>query len=80
MVDGGRVGTGDCRDRLGPTLQLSRALVAEMSHYIAANRGFPAGSSGEFGRMLYLSATTLTTLGYGDILPITGEGSMVDGG
>jgi hypothetical protein len=33
--------------------------------------GFPAGSSGSTGRMLYLSAVTITTLGFGDILPIS---------
>ena len=34
--------------------------------------GFPSESSGVYGRMLYLSAVTITTLGYGDIVPISG--------
>jgi voltage-gated potassium channel Kch len=34
-------------------------------------RGFPYDSTGVFERMLYLSAVTITTLGYGDIVPIT---------
>ena len=34
-------------------------------------RGFPAFSSGASQRMLYFSAVTQTTLGYGDIVPIS---------
>jgi hypothetical protein len=37
----------------------------------AGRRGFPSGTSGNFVRMFYLSASTITTLGYGDIVPIT---------
>ena len=34
-------------------------------------RGFPAKASGSYARMFYFSAVTITTLGYGDIVPIT---------
>lgn len=33
--------------------------------------GFPARSTGTFGRLLYFSAVTQTTLGFGDIVPIS---------
>ena len=34
-------------------------------------RGVPHNKSGGFGRMLYLSASTITTAGFGDIVPLT---------
>jgi voltage-gated potassium channel Kch len=34
-------------------------------------RGFPYRGGGHFLRMLYFSAVTITTLGYGDIVPLT---------
>lgn len=36
-----------------------------------AKNGFPSGVNYNFGRMFYLSAITITTVGYGDIVPIT---------
>lgn len=46
-------------------------LQYRMLAYARAAQGFPAHSSGTFGRMLYLSAVTITTLGYGDITPVS---------
>ena len=46
---------------------LHKRLVA----YAYAVRGFPSEASGSVGRMLYFSVVTITTLGYGDILPLT---------
>ncbi len=37
----------------------------------AASRGFPAEVRGSFSRMFYLSAVTITTVGFGDIVPLT---------
>jgi hypothetical protein len=34
-------------------------------------KGFPSKISSNFSRMFYLSAATITTLGFGDIVPIT---------
>ena len=44
----------------------------QIESYIYANEGDPYFSSGRYWRMLYLSATTVTTLGLGDITPISG--------
>lgn len=38
-----------------------------------AMSGFPSEVSGSLGRLLYLSAVTITTVGYGDIVPLTGR-------
>jgi Ion channel len=37
-----------------------------------ADQGFPSGLHGSFSRMLYFSAVTITTVGYGDVVPLTG--------
>lgn len=37
-----------------------------------ALNGRPSEISAERGRLLYFSVTTITTLGYGDIVPLTG--------
>jgi hypothetical protein len=42
-----------------------------------AAKGLPFSSSGSFGRMFYFSAVTITTLGYGDIVPITNIARIV---
>ena len=41
----------------------------EIEALLFAAQGCPGYISGTFGRMLYLSACTITTLGYGDIVP-----------
>lgn len=43
----------------------------KLQSIVRANKGFPDKTAGSFFRMLYLSATTLTTLGLGDITPIS---------
>ena len=53
-------------------LQLNKAILA----YDEAANGFPANSSGTLLRMCYFSAVTITTLGYGDILPLTDRARM----
>src|SRR5262245_3059533 len=51
------------------TLGVSEDLNNKIIAYAGAFEGFPGGSSGSFGRMLYLSAMTITTVGYGWCAP-----------
>ena len=53
------------------TLLLPTWLTDEITAYFAAARGRDVSLSGRFLRMVYLSAVTVTTLGYGDIVPLT---------
>lgn len=41
--------------------------------------GFPARSTGTYGRLLYFSAVTQTTLGFGDIVPISSKTRSIVG-
>jgi hypothetical protein len=54
---------------------ISKQLDAEIMNYFSAISGFPLYFSQDkwsnFPRMLYLSAITVTTVGYGDIVPVT---------
>ena len=46
------------------------SLIWELSPGAFANLVAPAGGPEEFATMLYFSLTTLTTTGYGDIVPV----------
>lgn len=50
---------------------LSYNLVQRLEDYYGGLKGFPHRLSNHFFRMFYLSSVTITTLGYGDIVPIT---------
>ena len=52
-------------------LKIPRDLFEMMNAYADAMDGFAGLALGSFWRMLYLSTVTITTLGYGDIVPIT---------
>jgi Ion channel len=71
-----------CPGRSGPIIGYSRndveghlvlegASARRIQAYIGAQEGFPSTASGNLGRMLYFSAMTITTVGYGDIVPIS---------
>ena len=45
----------------------------------AAHSGFPDEVPGGFWRMLYFSVVTITTLGYGDIVPLTNMARLLVG-
>ena len=50
---------------------MSRATYEELQQFYAAVQGDPSYASGSWFRMLYLSAITITTLGFGDITPVS---------
>jgi hypothetical protein len=52
-------------------VELEPAALAEIENYKQASSGVPSGIPHSFARMLYFSAVTITTVGYGDIVPIT---------
>jgi hypothetical protein len=52
-------------------IQIPIEIDNRINGFVAATKGFPSEASGSFGRMLYFSVVTITTLGYGDIVPIT---------
>ena len=52
-------------------LKIPRSLFDLMNGYADAKEGFAGNAMGSFWRMVYLSTVTITTLGYGDIVPIT---------
>lgn len=56
---------------------LPDSLNKKAINYFNALKGFPAYSSGSFWRMFYLSAVTITTVGYGDIVPITTKARII---
>jgi hypothetical protein len=60
-----------------PVLRLSKALNDKLQGFWRATRGLPSNVSGGFWRMLYLSAVTITTVGYGDIVPLTTTARML---
>jgi hypothetical protein len=52
-------------------LPINQNVQDTITHLQNAMRGFPSKVSGVYARMFYFSAVTITTLGYGDIVPVT---------
>jgi hypothetical protein len=50
---------------------ISRRLQLDLARFRAAATGYPGLGTGGFARMLYLSVVTITTLGFGDIVPMS---------
>jgi hypothetical protein len=50
---------------------ISDSLKQDLLNYRNAMSGFPNKGLNNFWRMLYLSSATMTTVGYGDIVPIS---------
>jgi hypothetical protein len=57
--------------RAGAWLELPKDLWNDLKAWINDMQGDLSHSSGEWVRMFYLSATVMTTIGFGDIVPIT---------
>jgi Ion channel len=57
--------------------RLSRAEWKGLNSLHDASTGDGLSSSGSFLRMIYFSVVTITTLGYGDILPLTERARML---
>jgi hypothetical protein len=51
-------------------LEVEPDLYRDIEEYSSACHGLPRKVTGGFPRFLYLSAVTITTLGYGDIIPV----------
>jgi hypothetical protein len=49
---------------------LNGAFEQEIASFLLASSGFTSEANGHFWRMLYFSAVTISTLGYGDIVPV----------
>ena len=68
---------------LAQTARGAIAISSELQERITSLKdsfdGFPARSSGAFGRLLYFSAVTQTTLGFGDIVPISDRTRLLVG-
>jgi hypothetical protein len=64
------------RGKVPNVLGLKDQLVDDVITYAEAKRGFPRDIDGQFVRMLYLSATTITTLGFGDIVPLSSSARL----
>jgi hypothetical protein len=53
------------------SIVMPREVARRMDQFLQAEAGYTSDLSGNWDRMVYLSATTITTLGLGDIVPIT---------
>jgi Ion channel len=62
---------------LAPVLVLNNSEDSELRNYLQGIRGDASSFSGQFWRMTYFSAVVITTLGLGDIVPITWQSRML---
>ncbi len=78
----GRVLRDDFRGRVGSYLLVSVSLLGFVAALgvFEAERDAPEASITTFGDALWWVLTTITTVGYGDLYPVTTEGRLVAGG
>lgn len=78
----GRVLRDDFRGRVGSYLVVSVSLLAFVAALgvFEAERDAPEASITTFGDALWWVLTTITTVGYGDLYPVTTEGRLVAAG
>jgi hypothetical protein len=61
-----------------PAIWFREDIDADIQKFLLAASGFTSDADDNWSRMVYFSAVTITTLGYGDIVPIThGARSLV---
>lgn len=60
-------------------ISFSLKLNEDLSYYVNALSGFPSKTTGNFPRMLYFSTITITTVGFGDIVPLTNRARLLVG-
>jgi len=58
-------------------IKLPPAVQESLARFRGATEGFPGPAHGGFGRFVYFSAVTITTLGYGDIVPMTDRARLL---
>lgn len=56
---------------LAPALSLTKAQERRLQAFARGRQGDPSAISGDICRMIYFSAITITTVGFGDIVPLT---------
>jgi hypothetical protein len=63
---------GDTVAKAIERVRLDDKQVAHAMRVVCAERGITCSRWGDFWRMLYFSAITISTVGYGDIVPLSG--------
>jgi hypothetical protein len=66
-------------DYMAPALALNAQEDEQFRRFLAGVRGDPSAFSDQPGRMLYLSVVIITTLGLGDIVPLTWQARALVG-
>ena len=66
-----RATVADAASNAIASVDLDMAQLSETESVLNAELGFPSSVAGTFERMLYFSAITIATVGYGDIVPLT---------
>ncbi|WP_212694911.1 potassium channel family protein [Vallitalea pronyensis] len=61
------------------SIKLPMEVSRKLKIFVDSLNGLPYGLKGTYKRMLYLSMVTITTLGYGDIVPITNRARLLVG-
>jgi voltage-gated potassium channel Kch len=73
------VGIGRSQDSTDGVLLMDRTTFSRLAHFYKAAEGDPHYASGLFWRMVYGSAVTVTTVGFGDITPVSSKARLLVG-